>query len=92
MSGGEGPWCGDAATLKLTTPGLLIAGLNPVAHRRCRHGGDGIRRSARSAWREAFHICDNHLALAEEAGLGSADLGQIDVRGLTIAQARYPYG
>ena len=31
MSGGEGPWCAGVAKLKLTTPGVLIAGLNPVA-------------------------------------------------------------
>src|SRR5438552_10111250 len=31
MSGGEGPWCAEVAKLKLTTPGVLIAGLNPVS-------------------------------------------------------------
>ena len=39
-----------------------------------------------------FHICDNHLLMAEQAGLGTADLSQIDVRGLSIQKARYPYG
>src|SRR6267142_2091849 len=31
MSGGEGPWCKDAAEIKFTQPGVLIAGLNPVS-------------------------------------------------------------
>jgi hypothetical protein len=35
--------------------------------------------------------CDNHLLLAEQAGLGSADLARIEVRGMSIDQARYPY-
>ena len=38
-----------------------------------------------------FHFCDNNLLLAEQTGVGTADLSQIDVRGLTIAKARYPY-
>jgi hypothetical protein len=38
-----------------------------------------------------FEACDNHLLLAEEAGLGTADLSRIEVRGLSIAEARYPY-
>ena len=39
-----------------------------------------------------FQDCDNHLVLAEQAGLGTADLAQIDLRGLPIEKARYPYG
>jgi len=35
--------------------------------------------------------CDNHILLAEQAGVGTADLAKIDLRGLTIEQARYPY-
>jgi hypothetical protein len=38
-----------------------------------------------------FDHGDNFLLLAEQAGLGSADLSQIDVRGLSIEKARYPY-
>jgi hypothetical protein len=39
-----------------------------------------------------FEICDNHLLLAEQAGLGTAALSQIDVRGLAIEKAKYAYG
>ena len=38
-----------------------------------------------------FESCENHLLLADEAGLGTADLGRSEVRGLSIAEARYPY-
>jgi hypothetical protein len=30
--------------------------------------------------------------MAEQRGLGSADLSQIDVRGMTIEKVKYPYG
>jgi len=30
--------------------------------------------------------------LAEQAGLGTADLAKIEVRGLAIDKVRYPYG
>jgi hypothetical protein len=39
-----------------------------------------------------FDFCDNHILLAEQAGLGTADLSRIDVRGMPIEKARYPYG
>ena len=39
-----------------------------------------------------FTNCDNHLVMAEQAGLGTADLSQIDVRGMTIEKARCPFG
>ncbi len=88
VSGGEGPWSGS---LKLTSPGIMIVGLNPVAtdavgtavmgyDPRGTRGSTGFRRG------------DNHLLLAEEAGLGPADLTKIDVRGLGIEQAKYVYG
>jgi hypothetical protein len=39
-----------------------------------------------------FDFCDNHILLAEQAGLGTADLSRIDVRGMSLEKARYPYG
>ena len=35
---------------------------------------------------------DNHLALAAAAGVGTNDLTKIDTRGLSLKDARYPYG
>jgi uncharacterized protein (DUF362 family) len=90
MTGGEGPWCAQAATIKLTTPGLLIVGLNPVSTDAVATAVMGYDpRAARKT--RPFEYCDNHLLLAEQAGLGSADLAQIEVRGRTIEQSRYPY-
>lgn len=92
MSGGEGPWCGDAGPLKLTTPGVLIAGLNPVSTDAVGTAIMGYENPRAARGTKPFHFCDNHLALAESAGVGTAELTKIEVRGLSIEKARYPYG
>jgi uncharacterized protein (DUF362 family) len=90
MTGGEGPWAAQAAQIKFTTPGLLIAGRNAVSTDAVGAAIMGYDpRAARL--RHPFDYGDNFLLLAEQAGLGSADLSQIDVRGLSVQQARYPY-
>lgn len=40
---------------------------------------------------EPFQYADNMMILAEEAGLGSADLNKIDVRGVPIKEAMFEY-
>jgi uncharacterized protein (DUF362 family) len=91
MSGGEGPWCGEER-LKATSPGVLIAGLNMVATDAVSTAVMGYANPRAARGVKPFQDCDNHLVLAEQAGLGTADLAQIDVRGMTIEKARYPYG
>ncbi len=91
MSGGEGPWCG-MERLKVTTPGVLIAGLNAVSTDAVATAVMGYENPRAPRGVKPFQDCDNHLLLAEQAGLGTADLAQIDVRGLAIAKARYAYG
>jgi uncharacterized protein (DUF362 family) len=88
MSGGEGPWAPNAA---FTTPGVLIAGLNPVSTDAVGMAVMGYSNPRADRGTRPFQTCDNHLLLAEQAGLGTADLSQIDVRGLSIQQALYPY-
>jgi uncharacterized protein (DUF362 family) len=91
MSGGEGPWCREAAPLRFTSPGVLIVGLNPVSTDAVGTAVMGYDNPRAARGTKPFHFCDNHILLAEQAGIGTADLGQIDVRGLTIEKARYPY-
>ena len=91
MSGGEGPWCKDAAELKFTSPGVLIAGLNPVSTDAVATAVMGYDNPRATNGVRPFDFCDNHLLMAEQAGLGPADLSKIDVRGLSIEKARYPY-
>jgi uncharacterized protein (DUF362 family) len=88
MSGGEGPWAPNAAA---TSPGILIAGLNHVSTDAVGMAVMGYANPRATRGTRPFQNCDNHLLLAEQANIGNADLSQIDVRGLTIQQALYPY-
>jgi uncharacterized protein (DUF362 family) len=91
MSGGEGPWCGGTAKLALTTPGILVAGLNPVSTDAVGTALMGYNDPRAVRGTKPFHFCDNHLLMAEQAGLGTADLSRIEVLGVPISRARYPY-
>jgi hypothetical protein len=91
MSGGEGPWCREAGPLRFTSPGVLIVGLNPVSTDAVGTAVMGYNDPRASRGTKPFHFCDNHLLLAEQAGTGTADLTQIDLRGLPIEKVRYPY-
>jgi uncharacterized protein (DUF362 family) len=88
MAGGEGPW---TLPLRFTEPGVLIAGLNPVSTDAVATAVMGYADPRASKGTAPFEKCDNHLALAEQLGVGTADLSRIEVLGSTIAQARYPY-
>jgi uncharacterized protein (DUF362 family) len=94
MKGGEGPWCDDEnkTRIKVTTPGLLIAGLNPVSTDAVGTAVMGYENPRAAKGVKPFDFCDNHILLAEQAGLGTAELSRIDVRGMPIEKARYPYG
>jgi uncharacterized protein (DUF362 family) len=90
MTSGEGPWAVKVPNVKVTTPGIIIAGRNPVSTDAVGTAVMGYNpRTARMT--HPFDKGDNFLLLAEQAGLGSADLAQIEVRGLTIEKAHYQY-
>lgn len=90
MTVGEGPWCNQVAPIRHVTPGILIVGRNAVSTDAVGAAVMGYDPRA-SKGTGAFTYCDNHLLLAEQAGLGVADLAQIDVRGTSIDKARYSY-
>ena len=88
MTGGENLYSSGPKT-RIVRPGVLIGGRNPVAVDAVGTSVMGFDpRAVRSG---AFARCDNHLLLAEQKGLGTADLRRIDVRGLTLDDARHPY-
>jgi hypothetical protein len=91
MTGGEGPWTNQVAKIQLTTPGILIVGLNPVSTDAVATAVMGYANPRAARGTHPFDYCDNHLVLAEQAGVGTADLARIDVRGLAIAEAKYQY-
>jgi len=85
--GGEGPWVWEMAR---TSPGLLIAGRNPVCTDAVAMAVMGYDPQAAPGTRP--FPGENHLALAAAKGVGTNDLKRIEVRGLSVAEARYPYG
>ena len=92
MNGGEGPWCREAAEIKFMSPGVLIAGLNPVSTDAVGTAVMGYADPRALKGTRPFTYCDNHLLLAEQAGLGVADLTQIDVRGEPIEKVKSNFG
>lgn len=92
MNGGEGPWCRDAAEIKFMSPGVLIAGLNPVSTDAVGTAVMGYDDPRALKGTKPFAFCDNHLLLAEQAGLGIAELAKIDVRGEPIGKVKCNFG
>jgi uncharacterized protein (DUF362 family) len=91
ISGGEGTWCSDVEKVTVVQPGVLIAGLNPVSTDAIGTAVMGYANPRAPRGQGAFKFCENTLLLAEQAGLGTADLAQIDLRGLPLEKARHPY-
>ena len=85
--GGEGPW---NQGIRPVTPGVLIAGLNPVCTDAVAMAVMGYSPGA-TRGSAPFQNCDNTLVLAEGHGVGTTDLGKIDVRGVSIRDAIYRY-
>jgi uncharacterized protein (DUF362 family) len=87
IRGGEGWWNAGVAPID---PGVIVAGFNALST-------DAVSASvmgfdARAAHYTApFETRENHLLLAEQAGLGTADVSRIEVRGLRIADVRTPF-
>jgi uncharacterized protein (DUF362 family) len=88
MSGGEGPWAPTAAPV---SPGVIIVGLNSISTDAVGVAVMGYSNPQATRGTAPFQTCDNHLLLAEQAGVGTADLSKIEVLGMTIAEAMYPY-
>ncbi len=88
MHGGEGAW--HNTRLGITVPGLLIAGRNSVCT-------DAVTASVMGYDPEAadgskpFYNGANMLRLASERGVGTHLLPEIDVAGMSIAEARYTF-
>lgn len=88
MTGGEGPWV--RGPLRRVSPGILIAGTNAVTTDAVGTSVMGFDPMADRGV-APFERCDNTLRLAEELGVGTRDLKQIEVTGLTIAEARFRF-
>jgi uncharacterized protein (DUF362 family) len=85
--GGAGPW--DAG-LAQVNPGVLIMGSDPVATDSVATAVMGFNPAAAYPVVPFLH-CDNHLALASQAGMGINDLSEIGVIGPEISELVYPF-
>lgn len=96
--GGEGPW---VKGFQYANPRVLIVGRNPVCtdavaaavmgyDPRAKRGQTPFRRMTPAKPGEPVWA-ENPMLLAEAAGLGSADLARIDVRGTPIKDALYDF-
>jgi len=87
MAGGEGPWIPRS---RFVSPGVIVAGTNPVCTDAVCTAVMGLDPSAdRGA--APFETCDSHLALAEQYGVGTRDLKRIEVVGTPIKEAVFPF-
>jgi hypothetical protein len=85
VSGGEGPWL----PLTRQKPDLLLAGRNAVCTDAIATAVMGYDPMAKSGM--GPFPGDNHLALAAGLGIGTNDPSEIEVRGLSVKQALYPF-
>jgi len=88
LAGGEGPWIRNVRPVK---PDLLVLGTNAVSTDAVATALMGYHPRAPRGTAPFAH-CDNTLLLAEQLGVGSADLNKIEVRGVPLAQALYRFG
>ena len=84
--GGEGPWCINAEPIK---PGVLLAGRNGVCTDAIGTAVMGFDPMA-PHWQHPFPG-DNHLLLLAQVGVGAADPKRIEVRGVSVKEAVFPY-
>jgi uncharacterized protein (DUF362 family) len=87
LRGGEGPWIKGISAV---SPGVLIAGTNPVTTDAVSTAVMGYNPQATKGT-APFVTCDNTLLLAEGHGIGTTDLKRIEVRGVPIADAMYRF-
>ncbi len=85
MAGGEGPWSPGA---RPCSPGVLLVGMNPVTVDAVGAAVMGFDPMA-DRGTAPFEDCDSCLKLAEQLGVGTRDLKQIEVIGTPIAEARF---
>jgi uncharacterized protein (DUF362 family) len=87
MAGGEGPWVRGTRPVR---PGLLLAGTNCVttdAVAAALMGFDPMAERGTSP----FEKCQSTLRLGEQLGIGTRDLSRIEVLGVPVSKARFPF-
>ncbi len=83
----EGPWV-KGVDQKIARPGVIICGFDPVATDAVGTAVMGFPNVRAPRGTIPFGPGDNHLVLAEQAGLGTLDFARIEVAGEPIAKVR----
>ena len=87
IRGGEGWWNAGVSPI---APGVIVAGFAALSTDAV--GAAVMGFDARAPHYTApFETRENHFLIAEQAGLGTADVNRIEVRGLRIADVRTPF-
>src|SRR5579871_3620825 len=87
VAGGEGPWIRG---LRHISPGVILAGTNAVTTDTVATAVMGYDPRAIKGT-APFVDCDNTLLLAEARGVGTTNLGNIEVTGATIREVLFPF-
>jgi uncharacterized protein (DUF362 family) len=87
VAGGEGPWIRG---LRCVQPGVIVAGTNATTTDAVATAVMGYDPRAKKGT-APFVNCDNSLLLAERRGVGTAELRNIEVRGLAIRDAQFSF-
>jgi uncharacterized protein (DUF362 family) len=87
LTGGEGPWIKGIQSAK---PGVLILGTNAVNTDTVATAVMGYDPQAERGT-APFVTCDNTLKLAESLGVGTTDLGRIEIVGTPIKEAVFKF-
>ncbi len=88
IAGGEGPWIWGA--LAAASPGVIVAGTNPVTTDAVCMAVMGFDPMA-TRGTPPFERCDSTLKLAEDAGIGTRDLGRIGMAGIPVKDAMFDF-
>ena len=87
MAGGEGPWVNGT---RRVSPGVIVAGLNPVTTDAVCTAIMGFDPMA-DRGTAPFERCDSTLKLAELHGIGTRDPRRIEVIGTPIDRVRFAF-
>lgn len=87
MAGGEGPWIRDC---RYVAPGVIVAGTNAVCTDAVSTAVMGFDPAA-DRGTAPFERCDSTLRLGDDLGIGTRDLKRIEVVGVPVADARFPF-
>jgi len=87
IRGGEGWWNAGVSPI---APGVIVAGFAALSTDAVAAAVMGFDARA-PHYTAPFETRENHFLIAEQAGLGTADVNRIEVRGLRIADVRTPF-